>query len=849
MGSTRRTTDAQVQELRRWVLRGASLKKAALRADMDRKTARKYRDRGQLPSEARRPHTWRTRSDPLAAVWPRLEELLAGEPRLQAKTLWEWLQREYPGQYAESVRRTLERRVHQWKARQGPAKEVFFAQVHEPGRLGASDFTHLDSLQVTIQGEALPHLVYHFVLTHSNWEHVTLCFSESFASLSDGLQNALAALGGVPHRHRTDRMTLAVHQHGQAEEFTAKYRALLAHYGLEAEATNPHSGHENGDCEQGHRRLKEALEQELLLRGSRDFVSREAYWHWVLEVVRRRNASRGEKLQAELACLQPLPPRRLESLERLRLKVSRGSTIRVKKNVYSVPARLIGEVVEVRLGAVDLEVWYAQELVQRVERLRGQDKHRIDYRHLSSWLVRKPGAFARYCYREDLYPTLTFRRAYDALVVQRPARADKEYVGLLHLASQEGEARVEAALAQLLEAGRSLSLQGVQTLLGQETSLAEAARVVVAAVDLQSYDDLLEGSHGLAAEAACGLPICVHGRSVLQGEEAGGHGQGCESGAEPLFAATASAGHAVAVRGGGTPGGHGVVDVCGVPAGTGPGGMSAASGAAHRAAAEGIEAALGEELVGVGPEVLAGEGGAATARAAERGLPRSPGECARLWAPRCGQNACLVGGGSGTGAFGSAAAEHDLLPAGPGIAGGQARPIPEGAAETAGALGGDRDRRSGLCATEPRGDGSAVHAAGGALRTGQRVVDQQSALLGLGTDLQGSDDHGGGHRSSGPSQRDRGVECTELSDGRGEESEGESQGGVSGSVVGPCPGRGPGCATLTVAALRLAPLRQAHALGTACCCRGSSNLRSQGVTSKNLPAIQWGMIIVAQGER
>src|SRR5262249_47648162 len=163
---------------------------------------------------------------------------LEREPGLQAKTLLEWLQREVPDRPWEQSRRTLERRVRQWKAQHGPAKQVFFAQVHEPGRLGASDFTHMDALGVTIQGPAFPHLVYHFVLTHSNWEHVTVCFSESFASFSEGLQNALWALGGVPQRHRTDRMTLAVHHEGSAEQYTAKDRALLAHYGLEAEATN-----------------------------------------------------------------------------------------------------------------------------------------------------------------------------------------------------------------------------------------------------------------------------------------------------------------------------------------------------------------------------------------------------------------------------------------------------------------------------------------------------------------------------------------------------------------------------------------------------------------------------------
>jgi transposase len=398
----RRATDAHVQELRKALLRGASRAQAALRADMDRKTARKYRDQPELPSPGRRPRTWRTRADPLAALWPQLEELLGREPGLQAKTLLEWLQREHPGPPWERSRRTLERRGRPWRAQHGPAKEVFFAQVHEPGRWGASDFSHMDALGVTIQGQPFPHLVYHFVLTYSNWEHVSVCFSESFASLSEGLQNALGELGGVPQRHRTDRMTLAVHHEGSAEQYTATYRALLAHYGLEPEATKPASGHENGDCEHGHRRFKEAVEQALLLRGSRDFASRAAYRRFLHELAARRNAGRQEKLAAERACLRPLPAARLEAVERQRVKVSRGSTIRVKHHTYSVPTRLMGEAVEVRVGAEQVEVWYAGALVQTMERLRGQDKHHIDYRHISSWLVRKPGAFARYVYREDL---------------------------------------------------------------------------------------------------------------------------------------------------------------------------------------------------------------------------------------------------------------------------------------------------------------------------------------------------------------------------------------------------------------------------------------------------------------
>src|SRR5262245_5933689 len=184
--------------------------------------------------------------------------------------------------------------------------------------------------------QPLAHLIYHFVLTASNWEHVTLCFSESFASLSEGLQNAFWELDGAPARHRTDRMTLAVHHDGNAEQYTAKYQALLRHYGVTAETTNAASAHENGDCEQAHRRFKEAVEQALLLRGSRDFPSREAYWQFVVALVARRNAARAAAVAAEVAGLRPLPARRLETLERERVKVRRGSTIQVKKNTYSV---------------------------------------------------------------------------------------------------------------------------------------------------------------------------------------------------------------------------------------------------------------------------------------------------------------------------------------------------------------------------------------------------------------------------------------------------------------------------------------------------------------------------------
>src|SRR5512144_3272737 len=229
-------TDRQFRRLRKLLQTENALADAADKAGIDEKTARKYRASDQFPGQRRVPHTWRTREDPFQDVWPELLEALRLNPGLQAKTLFLDLRRRFPGRYGDGQLRPLQRRIEQWRALEGPPKEVFFAQTHEPGRLCASDSTHMTELGVTIAGVPFDHLVYHFVLTYSNWETGTVCFSESFESLSEGLQNALWELGGVPRRHRTDRMTAAVNTDPQPELFTRRYQALLAHYGLEAQA-------------------------------------------------------------------------------------------------------------------------------------------------------------------------------------------------------------------------------------------------------------------------------------------------------------------------------------------------------------------------------------------------------------------------------------------------------------------------------------------------------------------------------------------------------------------------------------------------------------------------------------
>ena len=463
---------------------------AAAKAGMDAKTARKYRRLERVPSELPPVGRWRTRLDPFVDVWAEVLELLQGSAGLEAKAVFEYLQRQNPGRFQDGQLRTLQRRVKHWRATEGPCREVFFAQQHRPGRLAASDFTHMEELGVTIQGQSFAHLIYHFVLTYSNWEAGTVCFSESFESLSEGLQNALWELGKVPERHRTDRLSTAVNNTTRPAEFTDRYEGLLRYYGLEGEKIQAGHGNENGDVEQRHHRFKRAVEQELLLRGSRDFAGVDEYRRFLQVLFVRLNAGRSQRLAEEMAVMRELPERRIESVKRERVRVDSGSLIYVDRNVYSVPSRLIGEVVEARLTIDRVEVWYGQRKVAEMPRLRGRRKHRVDYRHIIDWLVRKPGAFENYRYRDELFPTSRFRMAFDALQERHGSRGGKEYLRILELAARESEAMVDEALRVLLnQADEQIGAERIQKMMHVEDR-AVLRDVEVATVDLRLFDQL-----------------------------------------------------------------------------------------------------------------------------------------------------------------------------------------------------------------------------------------------------------------------------------------------------------------------------------------------------------------------
>jgi len=486
-------TDKQVRRLMKLSQEEGKIAIVAAKAGMSENTARKYLRSGELPSQGNQERTWRTREDPFETAWDEVREKLEENPGLEAKTLFEWLQRECPGGYSDGQLRTLQRRIKQWRALEGPAKEVYFTQTHRPGRLCESDFTDMSSLGISIQGGRFEHLMYHFVLTYSNWETGSVCFSESFESLSTGMQNALWELGGVPGNHRTDKLSAAVQRLDKEgkEEFTRRYQALLRHYGLNGEKIQTGKANENGDIEQRHHRLKRAVEQALLLRGERDFSTREEYEGFLRKMFGQLNAGRRDRFREELMALKSLPALRLDDHTPFTVRVGPASTIRIKKNVYSVHSRLIGEEVNVRLHADNLEVWYAQKRIEVIPRLRGEGKHRVQYRHIIDWLVRKPGAFENYRYREDLFPTSRFRMAYDFLKERSPEGASREYLKVLHLAAKESETGVDNALRWLMDEERPISAEGVEAIVLTDRRIPEPTAVEVGEVDLSVYDKLL----------------------------------------------------------------------------------------------------------------------------------------------------------------------------------------------------------------------------------------------------------------------------------------------------------------------------------------------------------------------
>lgn len=471
---------------------------AAAKAGISVRSARRIERAEALPSQ-RPSRTWRTRTDPFAAVWEsEIVPMLEAAPGLTAITLLEEMQQRHPGEYDSKLLRTLQRRVRSWSASHGVEREVFFAQEHPPGRLGLSDFTHAAVLQVTIAGVALVHLLYQFALAYSGWRYVEVVLGgESFAALSSGVQNAVWAMGGVPEEHRTDSLAAAFKNKDEHELLTRRYDELCTHYGMRPSRNNLGESHENGSIESRQKSLKRTMEQALLLRGHRDFADLDAYRRFVAETVGKLNARIGRKFNEERAMLRPLPARRSSDYEEVDVRVTKFGTMTIKKVLYTAPSRLVGHRLKVRVYSDRLECWLGHVCVLELGRgqpaAAGARARVVDYRHLLPALKRKPGALARSVLRDDLFPRTEYRQMWAQLRDRLPeASACRLMVGLLDIAADGCEAALAQRLARLLSTDELPDLERLKHELAPRPALYPVVSVVLP--ELAGYDRLLEAA-------------------------------------------------------------------------------------------------------------------------------------------------------------------------------------------------------------------------------------------------------------------------------------------------------------------------------------------------------------------
>lgn len=459
---------------------------AAAKAGMSLRTARAYLTKGGVVTEETAKNASK-RTDIFDVVWPAIEDMLSLDPGLQVKTLMQMLM-DNDESFHWGHLRTLQRRVRGWRALKGPSIDVKFRQVHVPGRQSQSDWTHCEELNVTIDGVPFPHMLFHFMLPYSRWETAYISFSESYDNLVSGYTRAIMELGAVPAEHRTDNLTAAVTSHGSRPVFTERWQNVMDHYGVKPTRNNPGESHENGSVEKSHHLLKSELDQALRLRKSREFASVPEYEKFLRRILDKRNRGRRTRLIEEMDVMPDPPERAWNAATEERVVVNAFSMVTVGKALYTVPSRLIGYELRALVYAEVVRLFLGNTLVLEMPKQLPGGK-RVNYRHLVGHLMRKPGAFAGYVFRDDLFPSLVFRQAYDRLVEKKPERAEKVYLSILHHAAMGSEQDVEVALELLLKEFGTPTLEAVKEL--TQVSAGSLPEILIPVPDLFSYDELL----------------------------------------------------------------------------------------------------------------------------------------------------------------------------------------------------------------------------------------------------------------------------------------------------------------------------------------------------------------------
>jgi hypothetical protein len=488
---------------------------AAAKASISTSTAYRFEQDHRLPSSIDQDHRLpssidkvrtRRRPDPLADFFDvEVIPMLKAAPGLRAVAIFEEMQRRHP-HLSSGARRTLERRIRLWRARHGADQEVIFRQVHEPGRMGLSDFTDMADLGITIAGERLDHRLYHFRLVYSGFEHAHVILGgESYVALAEGLQNALWALGGAPREHRSDSLSAAFRNltREARDDLTRRYDALCAHYGMDPTRNNRGVAHENGAIESPHGHLKKAVKDALLMRGANDFDNLTSYRRFIDEIVSRKNAANGKRIEAERPTLQPLPGQRTRDYEETIVTITSSGGFTLRKVFYTVPSRLIGHRLRVRLYDDRLDLFIGGTALMTLARGRvttnGKHAHVVDYRHVIHALRRKPMALLNLVYRDKLFPRDAYRRTFDRLLEKLPEKsACRLMVDLLALAHDRGcEAELASILTDDLAANQLPDMAALRERFAPDP--AALPEIIVHLTPLTAYEELLGDDMGEAA--------------------------------------------------------------------------------------------------------------------------------------------------------------------------------------------------------------------------------------------------------------------------------------------------------------------------------------------------------------
>ena len=498
--SGRWLTKKQVEIYMNCRIEGKTQKQSSAKADISERSGRDI-EKGKRKDPELKVRSWRTRTDPLGSIWlSDIVPLLKAEPSLQPLTLLEHIQLTYdPETYPDSILRTLQRRIKDWRHKYGPSQEVMFSQQHYAGQQCLSDFTEFSDITITIKGAGFVHKLYHFRLMFSGWSYMQIIQGgESYAALSEGLQNALWLLGGSPCEHRTDSLSAAFKNlsASAAKDQTEQYTQLCSNLGMKATRNNKGVSHENGGIESPHGHVKNRIRQALLLRGNYDFKSIDDYQLWIQDIVNKHNARNAKKITIELPALKPLPNFKSADFRVYSAKVSSSSTIKVTTSLYSVPSKLIGANLQIHQYHDHLDCYHGSQLIMSIKRVFGTGKKRraknIDYQHVIDSLVKKPGAFYNYKHRDALFPTDVYHAIWHIIDKKLLALdASKLMVGLLFLAAKRTcEQALGDYVLSLLNKSEFPCLKALKLKFGLVSNVAIPV-VEVEQHNLSQYDNLI----------------------------------------------------------------------------------------------------------------------------------------------------------------------------------------------------------------------------------------------------------------------------------------------------------------------------------------------------------------------